>query len=82
MGFSGGVVRSDAGAGRIESLVRNSLVRLGVSADGWETLYRDPVDGRLWEHTFLRAIGMAVATESRCHCAFRGSKEVWRGGAI
>ena len=47
-----GAIQSDAIAKRIESLVRDSLVRVGVTADGWDTLYRDPSDGRLWELTY------------------------------
>ena len=37
---------------RIESLVVSHLVALAKSPDGWSTLYRDPTDGRLWEHTY------------------------------
>ena len=44
-----GATQADAVAKRIESLVRDSLVRVGVTADGWDTPYRDPSDGRLWE---------------------------------
>ena len=46
------MVQSDAVTRRIEALVRNSLVRVGVTAGGWDTLYRDPSDGRLWEHIY------------------------------
>jgi hypothetical protein len=28
------------------------LRRLGSDPSGWDTLYRDPNDGRLWELTF------------------------------
>ncbi|MBI2735202.1 MAG: hypothetical protein HYX38_01410 [Rhodospirillales bacterium] len=34
---------------RIETLVANYLDVLGVDASGWDTLYRDPNDSRLWE---------------------------------
>jgi len=44
---------SGAGASRrIHYLVTYRLERLGIDASGWETLYRDPQDGRLWEHTY------------------------------
>ena len=39
---------------RIEQLVANHLVERARSADGWSTLYQDPADGRLWEHTYLQ----------------------------
>ena len=44
-----GVIQGDATTKRIEALVHDRLVRVGVTADGWDTLYRDPSDGRLWE---------------------------------
>jgi hypothetical protein len=37
---------------RIKWLVANRLVAQGRSADGWDWLFRDPRDGRLWELTF------------------------------
>jgi hypothetical protein len=47
----GGVVADDS-ARRIEELVRAFLVELGTDSSGWEVLYRDPDDGRLWELTY------------------------------
>ena len=47
-----GATQADAVAKRIESLVRDRLDRIGVTADGWDTLYRNPLDGRLWELTY------------------------------
>jgi hypothetical protein len=37
---------------RIEWLIRNCLVQLGTDSSGWDELYRDPDDGRLWELTW------------------------------
>lgn len=37
---------------RINELVRSHLKKLGHDASGWEVLYRDPDDGRLWELTY------------------------------
>jgi hypothetical protein len=37
---------------RIEELVSKHLVLLGSDASGWDDLYRDPDDGRLWERTW------------------------------
>ena len=50
-----GATEADTVAKRIESLVRDSLVRVGVTADGWDTLYRDPLDGRLWELIYTQS---------------------------
>ena len=45
-------VEADANCRRIESLVRDYLVFVARSSSGWETLFRDPADGRLWERTY------------------------------
>ena len=37
---------------RIEWLISNHLVQLGADSSGWDELYRDPDDGRLWEPTW------------------------------
>jgi hypothetical protein len=47
-----GRVVSDAAAKRIEWLIEHQLVKLRSDWSGWETLYRDPSDGRLWELTY------------------------------
>jgi len=48
----GGRTEGDAICKRIERLVSEALELLARSRDGWETLYRDPADGRLWERTY------------------------------
>ena len=48
----GNAVESDSTAQRIELLVRAHLRRLGSDSSGWDTLFRDPADGRLWELTY------------------------------
>ena len=48
----GSRVVADATCRRIESLVASHLVKVAHSADGWSALFRDPADGRLWEHTY------------------------------
>jgi hypothetical protein len=40
---------------RIEWLIRNHLVQLGADSSGWDELYRDPDDGRLWELTWPKS---------------------------
>jgi hypothetical protein len=37
---------------RIEWLISNHFVQLGTDASGWDELYRDTGDGRLWELTW------------------------------
>jgi hypothetical protein len=50
----GGVV-GDHTCKRIEWLVAQRLQRVATDPPGWETLLRDPRDGRLWEHTFPKS---------------------------
>lgn len=44
-----GRVVSDETCERISKLVQGYLVRVGQDPFGWDTLYRDPADNRLWE---------------------------------
>jgi hypothetical protein len=37
---------------RIAYLVANELIEVGTADEGWSTLYRDPADGRYWEHSY------------------------------
>jgi hypothetical protein len=45
-----GRVRADGTCERIEWLVRSYLEK--IASSNWETLFRDPVDGRYWERTY------------------------------
>jgi hypothetical protein len=47
-----GRVVGDETCDRINELVGSHLRKLGHDASGWEVLYRDPNDGRLWELTY------------------------------
>ena len=67
----------DATDARILRLVREHLERLATTNAGWDTLFRDPRDGRLWELTFpqgtLFAGGprrLAVLTESEARAKY------------
>jgi len=51
----GGKVVADAMAQRIEDLIRRSLRKIGSDDSGWDTLYVDPDDGRLWELLYLES---------------------------
>jgi hypothetical protein len=52
--FDGRETRGDDACERIESLTANVLeqVAVGIEYGAWETLFRDPADGRLWERTY------------------------------
>jgi hypothetical protein len=47
-----GRMAPDVTCQRIEALVSYHLTELGKDQTGWETLYLDPDDGRLWELTY------------------------------
>ncbi len=49
-----GTVLSDEACERINWLTQHCLQYVAQSekSGGWETLFRDPQDGRLWERTF------------------------------
>jgi hypothetical protein len=47
-----GKVVSDITSERIDWLVQHHLQKVATSTSGWETLYRDPNDGRYWERTY------------------------------
>ncbi|MGH7625492.1 MAG: Imm27 family immunity protein [Gemmatimonadaceae bacterium] len=42
----------DEAAIRIYRLTTSYLQQVAVTDAGWSVLYRDPEDGRLWEHTY------------------------------
>ncbi len=52
--FDGRTMHADDVCERIEFLTSQALEWLAFSKDygAWETLYRDPADGRLWERTY------------------------------
>lgn len=49
-----GTVEADEVCQRINWLTKNALEHVAFSSDCgmWETLFRDPVDGRFWERTY------------------------------
>ncbi len=48
----GGKITGDEAEKRIDVLIHGELEKLGKDTTGWEILYRDPSDGRLWELTW------------------------------
>lgn len=53
--LKGNKVVADETCRRIEWLVDLHLIHLGSDASGWDDLYRDPIDGRLWERTWPKS---------------------------
>ena len=52
-----GRVRSDTTCERIERLTTSYLEKIAASKDSgeWDTLFRDPGDGRYWERSYLQS---------------------------
>jgi len=51
----GGRMIGDSTCERIEKLITKDLKRIGTDTSGWDTLYRDPQDGRYWELVYLQS---------------------------
>lgn len=47
--YENGSVHKDEVSERIEWLINNQLKRIATDKSGWDVLYIDPVDSRLWE---------------------------------
>lgn len=47
-----GEIVADEANIRIQMLIKDMLDNVGSSKDGWDTLYRDPLDDRFWELTY------------------------------
>jgi hypothetical protein len=48
----GGRIVADSVSDRIFALTKSHLIEVGKNSSGWNILYRDPGDGRLWELTY------------------------------
>ena len=50
--FEHGRIVGDDTLERVDWLTKNHLVKLAQDQSGWFTLFRDPDDGRYWEHYY------------------------------
>lgn len=50
--LSNNAIEVDSTCRRIERLIKEQLTKLATDPTGWDTLYRDPQDGRYWELTY------------------------------
>jgi hypothetical protein len=55
--FDGAQISADPMEIRIQQLIEHHLEKIAVNPESgaWETLYRDPLDGRYWECTYPRS---------------------------
>jgi hypothetical protein len=47
--YENGFVQKDEVSVRIEWLINNQFKKIGIDKTGWDVLYVDPIDNRLWE---------------------------------
>lgn len=50
--YENGSIHKDKVSDQIEWLINNQLKRIGTDKSGWDVLYIDPADNRLWELTY------------------------------
>lgn len=50
-----GRIVADSVCDRITELIQKHLKKVATATSGWDTLYRDPQDGRLWELLYLHS---------------------------
>lgn len=50
--FIGGKICGNEACERIDYLVTQALTEIARDISGWDVLYQDPNDGRLWELTY------------------------------
>jgi len=53
--YENGSMTKDEDAIRIEGLIKNHLKKIATDASGWDVLYIDPDDNRLWEVIYLQS---------------------------
>jgi hypothetical protein len=53
--MSQGRVVADEVCQRILDLTNEYMFKLGCDPSGWNALYRDPIDGRLWELVYPKS---------------------------
>jgi hypothetical protein len=78
-----GHARGDAACERIEWLITHHLEKIANSpqSGAWETLYRDPDDGRYWERTYLQSeMHGGGPPQLKCVTTQQASKKY--GGAV
>jgi hypothetical protein len=77
----GGVVADDA-CRRIDALVHGYLRELGRDSSGWDVLYRDPDDGRLWELIYPQSeLSGGGPPQLRC-MTVEGARQKYGGVAL
>ena len=78
---SQGAAVADEICRRIHALTQNHLVELGLDANGWDTLYRDPTDGRFWELTYPQS-GMQGGAPPQLRCLSSTEANAKYGNAL
>jgi hypothetical protein len=70
-----GQIIADDTCQRIELLLTMHLVELGTDSSGWNVLYRDPCDGRLWELSYSDSSCQGGGAPQLCCLKFEEAKK-------
>lgn len=63
---------------RIMQLILTSLEKITVDESGWNTLYRDPQDNRLWELTYPQSESHGGGPPRLTHIALDEAKKKYK----
>jgi len=74
-----GRVVADEVCARIEDLTRSRLRELGRDASGWDALFVDPEDGRLWELVYPESGQHGGGAPELRHLSAAQAKEKYGG---
>ena len=70
-----GEIDGDENCLRIQFLTNERFEKLGKDHSGWETLFRDPRDGRYWERTYPNSSWHGGGPPALFHLTFEHAKE-------
>ena len=62
-----GRVIGDEACERVRRLAEAYLLKIGSDWSGWDTLFKDPSDGRLWERIYLQGHMHGGGPPSLCY---------------
>ena len=73
--YENGVMRKDEFSQRIEWLISNHLKKITIDETGWDALYIDHDDNRLWELTYPQSEMHAGGPPSLIHISSEEAKK-------
>jgi hypothetical protein len=80
--FNDGSICRDPVADRIEWLILHHLKKVTVIPPGWDVLYKDPVDNRLWELVYSQREMPGGGSPSLIHLSFEEACRKYNYGGL